>query len=64
MRYIPHTTADVSEMLERIGVKNLEELFIEVPGSVRLKRPLDLPEAVSETELLRELKQLFDHETG
>ena len=55
MRYIPHTTADVSEMLERIGVKNLEELFIEVPGSVRLKRPLDLPEAVSETELLREL---------
>jgi len=34
MRYIPHTAADVSEMLERIGVKNLEDLFVEVPGSV------------------------------
>ena len=58
MRYIPHTAADVSEMLERIGVKSLEDLFVEVPGSVRLKRPLDLPEALSETELLRELKKL------
>jgi len=58
MRYIPHTAGDVSEMLERIGVKSLEDLFVEVPESVRLKRPLDLPEAVSETELLREFKAL------
>ncbi len=58
MRYIPHTVGDVKEMLERVGVKNLEELFVEVPESVRLKRPLDLPEAISETELLRELKVL------
>lgn len=58
MRYIPHTAADVSEMLERVGVNSLEDLFVEVPGSVRLKRPLDLPEPVSETELLRELKRL------
>jgi glycine dehydrogenase subunit 1 len=58
MRYIPHTAGDVAEMLERIGVDSLEDLFIEVPGSVRLKRPLDLSESVSETELLRELKAL------
>ena len=58
MRYIPHTARDVSEMLERIGVATLEDLFVEVPAAVRLKRPLDLPEEVSETELLRELKAL------
>ena len=58
MRYIPHTEADVKRMLERVGVQSLEDLFIEVPGSVRLKRPLDLPDPVSETELLRELKRL------
>lgn len=58
MRYIPHTAGDVTEMLERIGVKTLEDLFVEVPESVRLKRPLDLPEPISETELLRELKTL------
>ena len=58
MRYIPHTAGDVTEMLERIGVETLEDLFVEVPESVRLKRPLDLPEPISETELLRELKAL------
>jgi glycine dehydrogenase subunit 1 len=58
MRYIPHTAGDVSQMLEKIGIKSLDELFVEVPESVRLKRPLDLPEAISETELLREFKAL------
>lgn len=58
MRYIPHTTGDVTQMLERIGVATLEDLFVEVPESVRLKRPLDIQEPASETELLRELKVL------
>ena len=58
MRYIPHTTGDVTQMLERIGVDTLEDLFVEVPESVRLKRPLDIQEPASETELLRELKTL------
>ena len=58
MRYIPHTTGDVTQMLERIGVATLEDLFAEVPESVRLKRPLDILEPASETELLRELKAL------
>jgi glycine dehydrogenase subunit 1 len=58
MRYIPHTAGDVTQMLEQVGVATLEDLFVEVPESVRLKRPLDLTEAASETELLRELKTL------
>ncbi len=58
MRYIPHTAGDVTEMLERIGVARLEDLFVEVPAAVRLKRPLEIQEPASETELLRELKAL------
>lgn len=58
MRYIPHTPDDVSRMLARIGVGSLEELFVEVPAPVRLKRPLALPVALSEPELLRELREL------
>jgi glycine dehydrogenase subunit 1 len=58
MRYIPHTPGDIAQMLARIGVASLEELFVEVPASVRLTRPLDLPPALAETELLRELKVL------
>ncbi|MBW2689381.1 MAG: aminomethyl-transferring glycine dehydrogenase subunit GcvPA [Deltaproteobacteria bacterium] len=58
MRYIPHTAGDVTQMLERVGVATLEDLFVEIPESVRLKRPLDLQEPASETELLREFKNL------
>ncbi len=58
MRYIPHTRGDIATMLARIGIGSLEELFVEVPASVRLKRPLDLPAPLAEAELLRELKAL------
>jgi glycine dehydrogenase subunit 1 len=58
MRYIPHTPGDVAQMLERIGVNSLEELFVGIPPGARLKRPLDLPPALAEGELLRELKVL------
>jgi glycine dehydrogenase subunit 1 len=58
MRYIPHTPGDVARMLERIGVGSLEELFVEIPASARLKRPLDLPPALAEGDLVRELKAL------
>jgi glycine dehydrogenase subunit 1 len=58
MRYIPHTPGDVAQMLERIGVTSLAELFAEVPPAVRLQRPLALPPALAEPELLRELKTL------
>ena len=58
MRYIPHTPADIAAMLGTIGAGSLEELFAEVPGSVRLGRPLQLPEPLAEGELLRALKEL------
>src|SRR5512139_2876866 len=58
MRYIPHTPGDVTQMLGRIGVAALAELFAEVPATVRLQRPLALPSALAEGELVRELKAL------
>ena len=58
MRYIPHTGEDIRQMLATVGVDSLAELFSGVPQQVRLKRPLDLPPAMSEGEMLRELKRL------
>lgn len=58
MRFVPHTPQDVADMLARIGVKSVDELFREIPSSLRLSRPLDLPEALSEPALLREMKRL------
>ena len=48
MRYIPHTDADIEQMLEVIGVSSLDALFECVPQKHRMQRPLDLPAAASE----------------
>ncbi len=58
MRYIPHTEHDVQRMLEAIGVASLDELFASIPEKHLLGRPLDLPRAASEQELMGELEAL------
>ncbi len=57
MRYLPHTPEDVAAMLSQIGVNSIEDLFVEIPESVRLNRTMELPEALAEADLLRELRQ-------
>lgn len=51
MRYLPLSNADRSQMLARIGVKNIDELFAGVPGHKLLKAPLDLPAHRSERDV-------------
>jgi glycine dehydrogenase subunit 1 len=58
MRFAPHTERDVSEMLAAIGLRDMDDLFAQIPPSVRLDRPLDLPEGVSEMEILHDLSSL------
>ncbi|HYG71586.1 MAG TPA: aminomethyl-transferring glycine dehydrogenase subunit GcvPA [Actinomycetota bacterium] len=58
MKFAPHTDDDVREMLGAIGLDSLDELFDQIPPGVRLDRPLDLPEGISEMELLADLRGL------
>jgi glycine dehydrogenase subunit 1 len=58
MRYIPNTDADCRAMLQAIGVRSVEELFGDIPPAARLKRPLKVPPAMSESEAGRHLKAL------
>ena len=58
MRFAPHTDDDVREMLGALGVGSMDDLFSQIPSSVRLDRPLDIPEGVSEMEILADMKAL------
>jgi glycine dehydrogenase subunit 1 len=58
LRYIPHTRDDVRRMLEVIGSPRVEDLFTAIPEELRLRRPLALPEALGEQEVLAELERL------
>ena len=59
MRFIPHTERDIREMLEAIGVQNVDQLFAGIPDNLQLgNKHLDLPRALSESEVVNTLRQI------
>jgi glycine dehydrogenase subunit 1 len=58
MPYIPNTDIEQDEMLEKIGVKKFEELLNCIPKEVRVKEKLDLPNGLSEVEVVKELNKI------
>jgi glycine dehydrogenase subunit 1 len=58
MRYLPLTDIDRQDMLARIGVSHVDELFVDVPPALLLKDTLDLPRRKTELQVARELGKL------
>ena len=59
-RYLPDTAEDEKEMLAVIGVESMEDLFTDIPDEIRMKEALAIPAAVSESELLKQMKDLAE----
>ena len=58
-RHIGPRAPEIQEMLASLGVAGFEELMAQtVPESIRLNKPLDLPDALSEHELLKRLEEI------
>lgn len=60
MDFTPHTDADVTTMLNRIGLETVDDLFAHLPERVRVVGDLDLPDGISEPELMASIKALAD----
>jgi glycine dehydrogenase subunit 1 len=56
--YLSLTGRDCADMLAAVGVETVKELFRDVPDAVRLDRPLDLEQALSEPDLVAHLEEL------
>lgn len=53
------TEAEIAVMLEKIGASSIEELINQtVPESIRLTKPMDLPQAQTESDFLISFKKL------
>ena len=57
MTYSPHTDADRAAMLAAVGVNSVDDLFADIPASVRPAR-FDLPSALTEQEVRAEMTRL------
>lgn len=64
MTYLFNTPDQEREMLRTIGAKSVEDLFEQIPSSNRLNRPLEVPPALGEMELERELRALAAKNSG
>ncbi|MGJ9456950.1 aminomethyl-transferring glycine dehydrogenase subunit GcvPA [Oceanobacillus sp. CF4.6] len=54
-RYLPMTETDKQEMLDTIGIESTDELFSDIPNSVRFQGELNLKKPANEYELKKEL---------
>ena len=55
-KYFPHTESDLKAMMEKVGVKDLDGLYAQIPDAIRFKNDYQLPSEMSEIEV----RQLFD----
>lgn len=58
MNYVPNTVDQQEQILARIGVNSIEELFVDIPESVRRQAQLRIREGMSELELVKYISKL------
>ncbi|KGP62927.1 glycine dehydrogenase [Legionella norrlandica] len=54
MPYIPHTPNDTEEMLTAIGVRDIQEIFDEIPTSLQYSGFQNIPAGLNEMDMLKE----------
>ena len=58
-RHIGPRNQEISKMLDKIGIKSLDELIDKtIPESIKFKEPLDLPEGMSEYDYLKYIRKI------
>ena len=58
--YVPTTAAEREQMLSKIGVKSLDDLYAAVPQEMLLRDGLDLPAGLSELEVREKVTGLAE----
>lgn len=53
MPFIPHTEADVQDMLAAIGAPDIEALFDEIPAALKVQSLAKVPHGLSEMDVVR-----------
>jgi glycine dehydrogenase subunit 1 len=58
--YIPNSQPEIKkEMMQKIGIKSIDELYADIPEKYRLKKTLNLPEGLSEFEVKKHVEALL-----
>ncbi len=58
MSFVPHSEADLRDMLAEVGLSSLADLYSDIPAELILDQPLDVPPVLSEWEAVRRAEEL------
>lgn len=58
--FTPHTEEEIASMLSFLGIESTESLFSSIPAAVRLAGGLEMPNGISEPDVLYEMTALAD----
>jgi len=58
MNFLPNTDKDRAEMLKTIGVSSIADLFNDIPSNLKFKGQMNLPQALSESEVRKLMREL------
>jgi glycine dehydrogenase subunit 1 len=58
MRYTPQTDLDRERMLRTLGLERIEQLYQQIPSSLRERAKIDLPAGLTEPEVKKRLARL------
>ena len=61
--YLPSTAQERRDMLASLGMTEFRQLFADVPESVLLTEPLNIPQGLSELEVQQKMQALADQNT-
>lgn len=61
--YIPATKSERLEMLKSIGMSSFDELYSDIPESLRYKKELNIPSGLSEMEVAKKIAELASKNT-
>ncbi len=64
MDYIPHSPSDIKKLMDVVGIKDISELYQDIPREILLTRPLSIEGGWSEFEISRRVSSLANQNTA
>jgi len=64
MDYIPHSPGDIRKLMDAVGIKDISELYQDIPSEILLTRPLNIEGGWSEFEVSRHVSSLANRNTA
>lgn len=57
-KYLPHTTQEIKEMLDKVQASSIDDLFEKIPKSLKLKQTYNIPSQLGDYELTKHMQEL------